>query len=75
MRQVALQSSPAVNTPGLLRWAMNGYRFKRDRKNLRRVFVTGYGLPDPVVHRLLSGELPHQIVGEEVHFEYDATVV
>ena len=33
-----------LNTAGLLRWAMNGYKFKRERKKLRRVFVVGFPL-------------------------------
>ena len=71
IRQVCLQSAKMLNTPGLLRWAINGYKFPRDRRNLRRVFVEGFGLPDKIVHRLLLGTIPHNIVGEEVHFEYE----
>ena len=31
-KQWALQSTSMVNAPGMLRWAINGYKFKRDRK-------------------------------------------
>ena len=69
---LTLESTPMLNTVGLLRWAMNGYKFKKDRKRLRRVFVTGFPHPrltDDVVDKLLSGELPHKIEGENVVIE------
>ncbi len=69
---LTLESTPILNTAGLLRWAMNGYKFKKDRKKLRRVFVEGFPHPrftDDVVGRLLSGELPHKIEGENVVIE------
>jgi hypothetical protein len=68
---VRLTSCSMVNTAGLLRWAMNGYKFKKDRKSLRRVFAEGYGLTDDVAHRLLLGEIPHTIEGDEVVFEVE----
>jgi hypothetical protein len=51
---------------------MNGYKFKRDRRKLRRVFVECFPHPRltaEVVDKLLSGELPHKIVGENVVIE------
>jgi hypothetical protein len=54
-----------VNTPGLLRWAINGYKFKRDRSNLLLTFVSGYqgeGAPTPdVFDRLLKGEIAYTV--------------
>ncbi len=72
MLVLTLESAPMLNTAGLLRWAMNGYKFKKDRKKLRRVFVEGFPHPrltDEVVDKLLSGELPHRIDGENVVIE------
>jgi hypothetical protein len=69
---LTLESNPMLNTAGLLRWAMNGYKFKRDQKMLRRVFVQGFPHPrltDEVVDKLLSGELPHRIEGRNVVIE------
>ncbi len=69
---LTLESTPMLNTAGLLRWAMNGYKFKKDRKKLRRVFTQGFTHPrltDEVVDRLLKGELPHKIEGENVVIE------
>ena len=72
MLTLTLESTPMLNTAGLLRWAMNGYKFKKDRKRLRRVFTEGFTHPrltDEVVDRLLKGELPHKIDGENVVIE------
>ncbi len=72
MLTLTLESTPMLNTAGLLRWAMNGYKFKKDRKTLRRVFTEGFThsrLTDEVVDRLLKGELPHRIDGENVVIE------
>ena len=72
MLTLTLESTPMLNTAGLLRWAMNGYKFKKDRKKLRRVFTQSFTHPrltDDVVDKLLSGELPHKIDGENVVIE------
>jgi hypothetical protein len=60
-----------VATPGIIAWALNGYRFKRDRKKLRRVVGDTYGLTDRCVDDLLTGTVPHEIEGDAVVFEYE----
>jgi hypothetical protein len=54
-----------ICTPGLLRWAINGYRFKADREQLLDMFVDGYSgeaaPPRRVFHRLLMGEIPYTV--------------
>jgi len=59
-----LTSSPLVFTPGMVRWGVNGYRFPKDRKAIRKVFVEGYNLPDDHADALLSGKVPH-VVNDE----------
>jgi hypothetical protein len=61
-----LLSCPLACTPGILRWAINGYKFKRDRKALLRVFTEGYGSdegspPAEVFDRLLKGQIPYTV--------------
>lgn len=68
--KVELPSVPMVNTPGLLAWAINGYKFKKDRKAMVRVFVDGYGLTVKCVNDLLSGKIPHTVEGNSVFFDY-----
>ena len=70
IRTFNLQSNAMVHTPGLLKWAMDGYRSRRGRKNLREVFKA-YNLSDKCVNDLLSGKTPHEVVGDCVRFEYD----
>lgn len=71
-----LQSGPMIYTPGILRWAINGYFWKKDRAYLRRVFTEGWGLPDRAVAALLSGKVPYTLEGEKgqemVVFTYPA---
>jgi hypothetical protein len=70
--QVRLTSTPMIHTPGILRWAINGYKFKKDRKALRKVFTDGYNLTDKAADDLLSERIPHAIEGDAVTFEYEA---
>jgi hypothetical protein len=77
-REVRLQSAPMISTPGVLAWAINGYKFKRDRKKLLRVFVDGYGGPNAppadVYDKLLKGEIPYTVDAENsVVFSYTPT--
>ena len=69
MTTYRLGSNPMFYTPGVLRWAINGYRFKSDRKYLTKVFTDGYGLPVKAAKALLSGTVPYTVEGETVVFE------
>jgi hypothetical protein len=68
-RTYRLGSSEMFCTPGILVWAINGYRFKRDRKNLLKVFVTGWtgdnAPPRSVLDRLLKGGIPYTVEDSE----------
>jgi hypothetical protein len=56
-KQWAMLSTPMMSAPGILRWAINGYRFKRDRKKLMNVIKCWEGPSDEIYHRLLMGEI------------------
>jgi hypothetical protein len=65
-----LQSSGLVAAPGVVRWAINGYAFKKDRAKLRRVVTeTWKGVPDDAVDALLSKRVPFT-VSEEGHVDF-----
>lgn len=68
-RKITLLSESMVHTPGILAWAMNGYKHKKDQGNIRRVFTEGYNIPNDAAHALLSGDEPHTIEGTSVVFE------
>jgi hypothetical protein len=60
--KLILTSTEAVNTPGIVRWAINGYKFKSDRKRLLNVLMA-YAPDDErekykkIFHRLLLGKI------------------
>jgi hypothetical protein len=60
-----LLSTSWINTPGVLRWAINGYKFKKDRRKLANVFIEGFGLDPELVHDLLSEKIPWKEVEGE----------
>ena len=61
-------SAPMMNAPGVLRWAINGYKFKRDRAAMLRVVKCWEGPSDEVYHRLLMGEIEWREVDGNVEF-------
>jgi hypothetical protein len=76
-QEVRLSSNSLFHTPGVLRWAISGYKFKKDRKKLRNIFVEGFPHPrlsleewGEVIHRLLMGEISYKVIGEAVVFEF-----
>ncbi|MFT9091573.1 MAG: hypothetical protein ABF479_11315 [Gluconacetobacter sp.] len=65
-----LGSSEAVYSPGIIRWAVNGYAFEDDREKLLNVITaTWSSIPRETAHKLLSGEIPYTVEGESVVFE------
>lgn len=61
-----LGSNDMVSAPGIIKWAMNGYKFKRDRKKMVDVMKSWPGLTDAQWGKVLSGEVPHVIEGDVV---------
>jgi ribosome maturation factor RimP len=68
-RTVALTSNDMISAPGMLRWAMNGYRFQRDRNRMIKVMQAWPGLTRKEWQGVLSGTIPHTIEGEKVIIE------
>lgn len=72
----ALGSVGMLNTPGLLAWAMNGYKFKRDRPALLNVFTSGWphdsdnpnNPTEEAFDQLLKGEIPFTVENNAVVF-------
>lgn len=64
-----LHSSPAICTPGIVAWAINGYGFERDREPLLNALSNGFpDVPRPALEGLLSKALPYTVEGETVIF-------
>ena len=64
-----LASSPAVHTPGIIAWAINGYAFERDRPQMLDVICGTFPtVPRPAVEQLLSKAVPFTVEGETLVF-------
>jgi hypothetical protein len=74
MTTYRLGSSPMIHTPGMVRWAINGYHFKKDRAYLANVFVAGWGLPKKAVDALLSGKVPYTVNDENGTVTFTVTI-
>lgn len=61
-------SSALIHTPGIVRWAINGYSFPRDRNVMLKVIREGYGIPTPAARALLSQAVPYTVEGDTVTF-------
>lgn len=70
MATYKLQSSALVYAPVIVTWAINGYHFKSDRKQLLAVISEGWNVPADAARALLSGDAPHTIEGETVRFTF-----
>ena len=67
-----LGSSPAVHTPGLIAWAINGYHFEADREPILNAIATTFpAVPRLAVAALLSKAVPYTVEGETVVFTFE----
>jgi hypothetical protein len=66
MNTYRLLSTPMVHTPGIVAWAINAYRFPKDRKVIRKVMESYPGLPAEIIDGLLSKVIPYKVEGETV---------
>lgn len=70
MATYKLQSSALIYAPGIVAWAINGYHFKSDRKQLTAVISEGWNVPADAARALLSGDVAHTIDGDCVRFTF-----
>lgn len=68
MKTYRLLSSPLVHTPGIIAWAINGAKFKKDRKRLIELVATSYSLPRPIAESLLTEKIKYTVDNETVIF-------
>ena len=72
-KKFVLSSSPLIHTPGMIRWAINGYAFEDDRPAILNVFTSGWPtVPAAAFKAILAGKLPVTIDDEAgtVAFEW-----
>jgi len=73
-----LQSSGLVGAPGVVQWAINGYRFpdKNDRDAMINLITgTWKGVSYDAAVALLSEQIPYRIENGIVFFEYEPHTV
>lgn len=70
-----LTSSPLIYAPGILAWAINGYKFPRDRANMLNVVRQTWNLSEECAEALLSGNISYRIEDDAVTFQFSGTVV
>jgi len=73
MKTYRLGSSPMIHSPGVIAWAINGAKFKRDRANMVKIITKGWGVPPDVAEALLLGKVPYTIEDEVVVFSVEGS--
>lgn len=66
-----LGSSPMIYSPGIVAWAINGAKFKKDRPKMIRIISDGWGLPYSIAEGLLLGKVPYKIEDDAVVFSVE----
>lgn len=68
MKTYRLKSTSLVHTPGIIAWAVNGAKFKKDRARIIELVSTSYSIPRPIVTKLLDEEIKYVVDNETVIF-------
>lgn len=68
MKTYNLTSNDMVCAPGLIAWAINGAKFKRDRNQMIKIIAATWSLPRPAAKALVTGAVPHTVTDETVSF-------
>lgn len=68
MKTYRLGSTPAIYAPGIVRWAINGAHFKKDRPQMARVIAQGWNLPEDAALALVTKQVPYTIENDAVVF-------
>jgi hypothetical protein len=69
-KQYRLGSAEMISAPGLIKWAMNGARFRKDRTAMVNVVVKTWGVPEDAATALLLEQVPYTVEDEAVVFTY-----
>lgn len=72
MTEYRLGSSPAVHTPGIIAWALNGYYFEDDRPQLLDVIASTFPtVPRAHLEQVLLRRIDYRVEGETVVFSVE----
>lgn len=71
MVQHRLGSNSMCHAPGIVAWAINGYKFKKDRETILNV-ILAWDVPEQVAKDLLSEKISYTVEDETVVIEVAA---
>jgi hypothetical protein len=70
MTSYTLGSNTHVCAPGIIQWAINGAKFKRDRRMLINVVASTWSIPASAAEQLVLEQVPYIVASDEsVQFE------
>ena len=69
MKQYRLGSDQNFCAPGVVRWAINGAKFDKDRPQMVKVIADGWNVPKQAAAALVTGKVPYTVEDETVVFE------
>ena len=67
-KQYRLGSAEMVSAPGMIRWAINGAKFERDRPAMIDMVVATWNVPLEAAMALVMEEVPFTVENEAVVF-------
>ena len=70
VKQYRLGSSEMVSAPGMVKWAINGAKFKEDRTQMVNVIAATWGVPKDAATALVTQQVPFTIEDEAVVFTF-----
>ena len=70
MKQYRLGSTEMVSAPGMVRWAINGAKFKSDQTQMIKVIIDGWGISEAAATALVLQQVPYTIEDETIVFSY-----
>lgn len=68
MTEYRLGSAAFVHAPGLVAWAINGAKFKKDRKAVVKVIAETWSIPKEAALALVTEKAGFKVEGETVVF-------
>lgn len=69
-KQYRLGSAEMVSAPGMVRWAINGAKFEKDRPAMIDIITATWGVPKDAAKALLLERVPFTVENEAVVFSY-----
>ena len=70
MKQYRLGSAEFVSAPGMVKWAINGAKFEKDRPAMIDIISQTWNVPMEAAMALVMEQVPYSVEGEAVVFAF-----